>query len=209
MNASSRAWLHRQRQDPHVRAAHTDGYRSRSAYKLLELSRRYHLIGPGTLVVDLGAAPGGWSQAARNLTGSTGRIIACDLLPMPPLAHIQFVQGDFLEPAIVARIFGLLSGHKADIVLSDMSANQSGIRTRDQAAALTLAEAALQFARRVLRPGGNLVVKLFQGEGFESWIREARSTFRRTRISRAAASRKHSREQYFVAQEFFRHDPAA
>ncbi|MBF0623987.1 MAG: RlmE family RNA methyltransferase [Magnetococcales bacterium] len=203
-SASSQEWLRERRRDPYVQAAARDGYRSRAAYKLLEIqaSMRPPLIGPGMGVVDLGAAPGGWTQVVAPLVGKAGRVVAVDLLPMAPVAAtVTVMQGDFLDQDTLERIVTLLDGG-ADLVLSDLAPNMSGIAVADQARGELLAENACQFAARVLRPGGSLVVKLFQGPGFHTLVREAKTGFGRTKVVKPKASRGRSPEQYLVCQAF-------
>ena len=199
--ADSRAWRKRQRDDPYVARAQREGYRSRACYKLLELHRRDHLFRPGMTVVDLGAAVGSWSQVARRLVGRHGRVIASDLLPMEPIAGVEFVQGDFTDPDVCERIIESLGATPADLVISDMAPNMSGVRALDQPRSLYLVELALEFAQRVLSPGGEFVAKVFQGEGFEQLLGECRTAFARVQLRKPAASRPDSREQYVVARQ--------
>jgi len=195
---SSNRWLSRQASDPYVKQARTRGYRARAAFKLIELDERDRFFRAGQKVVDLGAAPGSWAQVAVQRVGSQGRVVALDILPMDPLANVEFIQGDFREPEPLERLEGLV-GEQVDLVLSDMAPNISGIAAADQARSMDLAELALEFARQWLEPDGVFVVKLFQGEGFDGFVREARSTFSRVRLRKPAASRKQSREIYLIA----------
>lgn len=199
---SSRDWLDRHFRDEYVKRAQAEGYRSRAAYKLLELQQRERILKPGQTVVDLGAAPGGWSQIARQLVGTGGRVLALDILPMDPIAGVEFIQGDFREQAPLERLRELLKGDRVDLVLSDMAPNVSGISVVDQPKAIYLCEIALDLAKEVLRPGGSFVVKVFQGEGFDSFLREMRNSFSRVVIRKPDASRPKSREVYLVAGNF-------
>lgn len=195
---SSNRWLSRQASDPYVKQARSRGYRSRAAFKLIELDERDRFFRSGQKVVDLGAAPGSWAQVAIERVGPNGRVVALDILPMAPLDGVEFVQGDFREPGPLEQLEALV-GEKVDLVLSDMAPNISGIAASDQARSMDLAELALEFARAWLKPGGGFVVKLFQGEGFDAFVREARQTFKHVRLRKPAASRKQSREIYLVA----------
>ncbi|MBS3745431.1 MAG: RlmE family RNA methyltransferase [Wenzhouxiangellaceae bacterium] len=195
---SSNRWLSRQASDPYVKQARSRGYRSRAAFKLIELDERDRFFRSGQKVVDLGAAPGSWAQVAMERVGPNGRVVALDILPMAPLDGVEFVQGDFREPGPLEQLEALV-GEKFDLVLSDMAPNISGIAASDQARSMDLAELALEFARDWLKPGGGFVVKLFQGEGFDAFVREARQTFKHVRLRKPAASRKQSREIYLVA----------
>ncbi|MFO7763901.1 MAG: RlmE family RNA methyltransferase [Wenzhouxiangellaceae bacterium] len=195
---SSNRWLSRQAADPYVKQARSRGYRARAAFKLLELDERDRFLRSGQKVVDLGSAPGSWAQVAVERVGPNGRVVALDILPMDPLDGVEFVQGDFREPGPLEQLEALV-GEKVDLVLSDMAPNISGIAASDQARSMDLAELALEFARDWLNPGGVFVVKLFQGEGFDAFVREARETFKHVRLRKPAASRKQSREIYLVA----------
>lgn len=207
-SSSSQRWLRRQAQDPFTRRARTEGWRSRAVFKLEEIDRRDQLFRPGQTVVDLGAAPGGWSQyAARRLDGR-GRVFALDLLPMDALAGVEVLQGDFTGDEVLATLLAALDGRRVDVVLSDMAPNLSGTRAVDQPRAMVLAELALEFARQVLRPGGDFVVKLFHGEGFDAFVRDCRRSFGQVRARKPEASRGDSRESYLVARGF-REDTAA
>ena len=198
---SSRRWLAEHFDDPYVKQAQQQGLRSRAAFKLLELQEKYHLIRPGMTVIDLGAAPGSWCQVARPLVGPEGRVIALDILAMEPLDGVEFIHGDFTEDAPLQRLEDLLGGTGADLVLSDMAPNISGMATVDQAKAMYLAELALEFARAQLKPGGDLVVKLFQGSDFDSYVREVRSLFARVQVIKPRASRPRSKEVYLLARD--------
>jgi 23S rRNA (uridine2552-2'-O)-methyltransferase len=198
---SSRRWLTEHFDDPYVKQAQQQGLRSRAAFKLLELQEKYHLIRPGMTVIDLGAAPGGWSQVARPLVGPDGRIIALDILAMDPLDGVEFLHGDFTEDEPLQRLESILGETGVDLVLSDMAPNISGMATVDQAKAMYLAELALEFSRSQLKPGGDLVVKLFQGSDFDSYVREVRSLFARVQVIKPRASRPRSREVYLLARD--------
>ncbi len=199
---SSRQWLDRHFRDEYVKRAQVEGYRSRAVYKLLEMQDKQKLIKPGQTVVDLGAAPGGWSQIAKRIVGPVGRVLALDILPMEPLAGVQFIQGDFREQEPLDRLRELLAGDQVDLVISDLAPNVSGMAAVDQPKAIYLCEIALDFAREMLRPGGSFVVKVFQGEGFDAYIREIRSSFSRVTTRKPKASRPKSREVYVVAGNY-------
>ncbi|OQX03230.1 MAG: 23S rRNA (uridine(2552)-2'-O)-methyltransferase [Thiothrix lacustris] len=199
---SSQKWLSEHFSDEYVKKAQTDGYRSRAVYKLQEIQERDRILQQGMKVVDLGAAPGGWSQYATKLIGSKGRIVASDILPLDPLPFVEFVLGDFREEAVLAEILNLLGGEKADLVISDMAPNMSGVDAVDQPRAVYLCELALDMAQQVLKPGGAFLVKLFQGAGSEAYIRDVRSSFNTVKIRKPAASRPRSREVYVLAQGF-------
>jgi 23S rRNA (uridine2552-2'-O)-methyltransferase len=195
---SSNRWLSRQASDPYVKQARSRGYRARAAFKLIELDERDRFLRAGQKVVDLGAAPGSWAQVAAERAGPQGRVVALDILPMDALDGVEFIQGDFREAEVLAQLEALV-GEKVDLVLSDMAPNISGIAASDQARSMDLAELALEFACEWLEPGGVFVVKLFQGEGFDEFVRTARARFDRVRVRKPAASRKQSREVYLVA----------
>lgn len=199
--SSSKAWLREHHDDEYVLRARKEGYRSRACYKLLELQEKDRLILPGMTVVDLGSAPGGWSQVAANLVGHKGRVIASDILPMDSVAGVTFIEGDFTEDAVYDAICSEIGGNGADVVVSDMAPNMSGMTAVDQPRAMYLAELALQLAAAMLRPGGSFAAKVFQGEGFEAVLREARSTFGRVQTRKPAASRPRSREVYLVCRD--------
>ena len=199
---SSHRWLREHFNDPYVKQSQKDGYRSRASYKLLELQEKDRLIRPGMTVIDLGAAPGGWSQVAAGLVGARGRVLASDILPMDALADVQFVQGDFTEQAVLERLLALLEGAGADLVISDMAPNMSGVTAVDQPKSMYLVELALDLARQVLKPGGAFVAKVFQGEGFDPLFRDLRAAFARVVTRKPGASRPRSREVYLVASGF-------
>lgn len=207
--SSSKAWLREHRADPYVQRALREGYRSRACYKLLELQQRHQLLRPGMTVVDLGSAPGGWSQVAAELVGARGRVVASDLLPMEALPGVTFVQGDFDDEAVLAAIFHELGETGADLVLSDMAPNMSGMAAVDQPRAILLAELALDLAQRMLQPGGAFVCKVFHGEGFEALLAAARGSFRQVQTRKPAASRPRSREAYLVARGAIENGAAA
>jgi 23S rRNA (uridine2552-2'-O)-methyltransferase len=199
---SSSRWLQEHVNDPYVKRAQKDGYRARSSYKLIELNEKDRLIRPGMLVMDLGSAPGGWSQVAAALVGDKGHVLATDILPMDPLKNVDFIQGDFREEAVLNQILEHLHGQQPDLVLSDMLPNISGISSADQAGAIYLLELALDMVRRVLKPGGTFVAKLFQGAGSDAYLKELRGAFAKVQIRKPAASRSRSREVYVVARGF-------
>lgn len=198
--ASSRRWLDRHVHDPYVQRAQREGYRSRAAYKLLELQERDQLIQRGMRIVDLGAAPGGWSQVAAELAGRNGRVVAMDLLPMEPIPGVDLLLGDFRANEDLARLETLLGGDAVDLVLSDMAPNVSGMKAVDQPRMMYLVELAAELAGRVLKPGGGLAVKAFQGEGFDAVVRTLRSGYDRVVTRKPAASRSDSKEVYLVAK---------
>ena len=200
--SSSSRWKQRQARDPFVRQARAGGWRSRAAFKLIELDQRDRLLRHGALVVDLGAAPGGWSQVAAERLRDGGRVIAVDLLEMEAIAGVDYIQGDFTDEETIGRIEAALGGSRADLVLSDMSPNISGNRSIDQPRSMYLAEAVLDASGRILKPGGTLVMKVFQGEGFEALMRQARERFASVRIRKPTASRSESREMYLVAGNY-------
>ena len=199
---SSSRWLQEHVNDPYVKQAQKDGYRSRSSYKLLELNEKDRLIRPGMLIVDLGAAPGGWSQVASALIGAKGKVLATDILPMEPIKHVDFIQGDFREASVLNDILAQLDGHLADLVISDIAPNISGVSSADQAASIYLLELALDLVRRVLKPQGVFVAKRFQGAGSDAYLKELRTAFEKVTIRKPAASRPRSREVYLVARGF-------
>jgi len=201
-NSSSARWKARQARDPFVKRAQAEGWRSRAVFKLAELQGRERLFKPGSVVVDLGAAPGAWSQFAAGVVGDQGLVLAVDLLPMANLAGVEILQGDFREGTTMNALLSRLAGRPVDLVLSDMAPNMTGTRAVDQPRTMHLAELASDFARQVLRPGGCLVVKLFQGEGFQEYVESTRSQFASVRMRKPAASRSGNRETYLVARNF-------
>lgn len=198
----SRTWHRQHSNDPFVRQAREQGWRSRAVYKLQEIDQRDRLFKPGMTIVDLGAAPGGWSQYAAARIGSRGRIIALDILLMEPLERVEFLQTDFSEDAGLRLLMERLDGARADLVMSDMAPNITGMTAIDQPRSLALAELGLQLASEVLKPGGDLVVKLFQGAGFDEYVRAARACFATAQVRKPAASRAHSSETYLVAKNY-------
>lgn len=186
--------------DPYVRKAQAEGMRSRAAYKLQQLAERDNLLKPGMVVVDLGSAPGGWSQVAGRVVGPEGRVVGVDLLEMLPVPGVRFVQGDFGDDAVLAGVEKLLDGRPVDLVLSDMAPNMSGVASVDQARSIGLAELALDFAANHLKPQGNFLVKVFQGSGFEALVADIRRRFVQVMIRKPEASRSRSNEVYLVAK---------
>jgi 23S rRNA (uridine2552-2'-O)-methyltransferase len=197
---SSQRWLKEHFSDPYVKKAQAEGLRSRAAYKLEELVERDKFLKPGMVVVDLGAAPGGWSQWVRQAMGDRGRVIALDILEMPGLAGVEFLHGDFREDGVLSALETLLNGQAVDLVLSDMAPNMSGVDAVDLPRAMHLAELAMEFADRHLRPEGSFVIKLFQGVGFDDYVRDLRKRYTRVVIRKPSASRKRSPEVYALAQ---------
>lgn len=197
---SSQRWLQRHVKDPYVRKARESGYRSRAAFKLLEINTRDRLFIPGASVVDLGAAPGGWSQVAAGKVGAGGRVIAVDLLEIAPISGVTVLRGDFRLAEVQAQIVAALAGAKADVVLSDLSPNLSGIASADQARAAELVRTALDFCRAQLKPGGAFLVKVFQGEEFARLHKEMKNLFAEVRTLKPPASRGESRETYLLAR---------
>ena len=196
---TSLGWLKRHVNDPYVKQAQKDGYRSRASYKLLEVQEKYKLIRPGMSVVDLGAAPGGWSQVTSRLIGGQGRLIASDILEMDSIPDVTFIQGDFTEDEVLARILEAVGNSQVDLVISDMAPNMSGTPEVDMPKAMFLCELALDLAERILKPGGNFVIKIFQGEGFDVYLKDARKKFDKIQMIKPDSSRGSSREQYMLA----------
>lgn len=199
---SSARWLREHFDDIYVQRAQQEGYRARAAYKLLEINQKERLLKPGQCVVDLGAAPGSWSQIAADVTGSKGRVIALDILPMAPLPDVGIITGDFREEAVLQQLLEMLAGQPVDVVMSDMAPNISGMASVDIPRAMYLVELALDLCNKVLKPGGDFVTKLFQGEGSDEFIKLLRQQFARVVIRKPAASRPRSREVYVVARNF-------
>ncbi len=199
---SSAGWLNEHFADPYVKQSQMDGYRSRASYKLIELNEKDRLLKPGSVVVDLGAAPGGWSQVAAQAVGDQGLVIASDILPMDAIAGVDFIQGDFTENDVFESIMASIDGRPVDLVISDMAPNMSGVAAIDQPGAMYLVELALDMARQVLSPGGHLVTKVFHGEGFDEFLKDTRQSFRQVMTRKPAASRARSRETYLVAKGF-------
>lgn len=199
---SSSRWLQEHFNDPYVKESQKDGYRSRASYKLLELDEKDKLFQPGMKVIDLGAAPGGWSQVAAQRVGPKGFVLASDILPMDALADVTFLQGDFTEAGVFEQLLELLGEQKADLVISDMAPNMSGISDVDQPRAMHLVELALDMAINTLKPSGSFVCKVFQGEGSDDWFKLCRQHFSKVAIRKPDASRARSREVYLVARGF-------
>ncbi|MNH66024.1 Ribosomal RNA large subunit methyltransferase E [compost metagenome] len=196
---TSLGWLKRHVNDPYVKQAQKDGYRSRASYKLLEIQEKYKLIRPGMSVVDLGAAPGGWSQVTSRLIGGQGRLIASDILEMDSIPDVTFIQGDFTQDEVLAQILEAVGNSQVDLVISDMAPNMSGTPEVDMPKAMFLCELALDLAERILKPGGNFVIKIFQGEGFDVYLKDARKKFDKIQMIKPDSSRGSSREQYMLA----------
>ena len=199
---SSKRWLQEHFSDPHVKQSKARGYRSRASLKLLEIHEKEQLIRPGMTIVDLGAAPGGWSQVAAELTGEGGRVIAVDLLPMEPIAGVEAVTGDFGENAVFGEVLDRLKGGKADLVISDMAPSMSGMKGIDQPRAIHLAELALDLATRILKSRGRFLVKVFQGAGFEDFRTSLRAAFDTVKTRKPDSSRARSNEIYLLASGF-------
>jgi 23S rRNA (uridine2552-2'-O)-methyltransferase len=199
---SSARWLAEHASDEFVKRAQREGWRSRAVFKLAEIQQAERLLRPGMRCVDLGAAPGGWSQYAARIIGGASRIVATDVLPMDALPGVDFVQGDFRDEGVIELVLRAIGASKVDLVLSDMAPNMSGIDAVDQPRSMHLAELALEFADRVLAPGGDVLVKLFQGAGFDELIRDARGRFGRVATKKPKASRTRSPEIYLLARQF-------
>ena len=199
---SSGRWLQEHFTDPFVQRARTEGWRSRAVFKLEEIDRREKLLKPGQLCLDLGAAPGAWSQYARRRVGRTGRVVATDMLPMDALEGVEFVQGDLREDEVVNRLLALLPPRQVDIVLSDMAPNLSGLDVIDQPRSAYLAELALDMSERVLKRGGSALIKVFQGAGFQELVSGARGRFAKVKLAKPTASRARSPEMYLLAKDF-------
>jgi 23S rRNA (uridine2552-2'-O)-methyltransferase len=199
---SSAEWLQRHVNDPYVKQAQKDGYRSRSAYKLIQLNDKDRFLHPNTLVVDLGSAPGGWCQVAGRVVGKKGRVVATDILPMDALPNVEFIQGDFTDEAVLAQVLEVLGGTKPDVILSDLAPNISGIDSADQAGSMYLVELALDMVRQTLKAGGTFVTKVFQGSGTDEYLKQVRKSFGKVSVRKPEASRSQSREVYYVAREF-------
>jgi 23S rRNA (uridine2552-2'-O)-methyltransferase len=196
---SSQRWLKQHFSDPYVKRAQREGLRSRSAYKLLEIQEKTKLIKPGMTIVDLGAAPGGWSQLTSGIVGPKGKVYALDILPMESLPNVEFLQGDFREESVMQQFLQCVQSNPIDMVISDIAPNFSGIPSVDQPRSIYLAELALDFAKQVLKPKGCFIVKTFQGEGFETFLKELKGLFAKVNIRKPSASRGSSPEVYLVA----------
>jgi 23S rRNA (uridine2552-2'-O)-methyltransferase len=199
---SSGRWLKEHFADPYVQRAQSEGWRSRAVFKLEEIDRRERLLKPGAVCLDLGAAPGAWSQYARRRVGAKGRVVASDILPMPGLTGVEFVQGDFREEEVLGQLLKLLPERSVDVVLSDMAPNLSGVDVIDQPRAMYLAELALEMAQRVLKVQGHALIKVFQGAGFQELLAAARVHFTRVKMVKPEASRSRSPEIYLLAMQF-------
>jgi 23S rRNA (uridine2552-2'-O)-methyltransferase len=199
---SSGRWLQEHLSDPYVQRARSEGWRSRAIFKLEEIDRKEKLLKPGQVCLDLGAAPGAWSQYARRQVGRPGRVIATDMLEMPPVAGVEFVRGDFREPEVFEAVLSLCKERAVDVLLSDMAPNLSGVDVIDQPRSMHLAELALEFAGRVLKPQGCALIKVFQGAGFEELVRGARLQFAKVKLLKPQASRSRSPELYLLAKAF-------
>jgi len=204
---SSKTWLKEHFDDEYVRRSQQDGYRSRAIYKLIEIDQKDHLVKPGMTIIDLGAAPGGWSEYCVKKLGKKGRMIALDILPMEPIDNVTIIQGDFREDAVFEELMNVMNdgrteNDQADLVISDMAPNISGMGSVDMPRAYYLCELALDLARQVLKPGGGLLVKLFQGEGFEAYNKALKSSFSKVVMRKPKASRARSREIYALATGF-------
>ncbi|EKT4457344.1 23S rRNA (uridine(2552)-2'-O)-methyltransferase RlmE [Pseudomonas putida] len=199
---SSANWLREHFNDPFVKQAQKDGYRSRASYKLLEIQEKDRLIRPGMSVIDLGAAPGGWSQVTSRLIGGQGRLIASDILEMDAIADVTFIQGDFTQDEVLQRILEAVGDSHVDLVISDMAPNMSGTPAVDIPRAMFLCELALDLATRVLKPGGDFLIKIFQGEGFDVYLKDVRSKFDKVQMRKPSSSRDRSREQYLLGRGF-------
>ncbi|MFY9260253.1 MAG: 23S rRNA (uridine(2552)-2'-O)-methyltransferase RlmE [Gallionella sp.] len=195
---TSKQWMREHINDPFVQLAQKEGYRSRAAYKLLEINEKDQLLKSGMIVVDLGATPGGWSQVAARIVGRSGKVIALDLLPLDPMAGVEFILGDFRDDAVLAQLENLLQGKQAGLVISDMAPNISGVPLADQARAMYLAELAMEFAVQQLEPNGSFLVKVFQGVGFEDYLKLMRSRFAKVVTRKPKASRDRSCELYLL-----------
>jgi 23S rRNA (uridine2552-2'-O)-methyltransferase len=199
---SSKRWLKEHFEDKYVNKAKREGLRSRAAYKLQEINNRDRLLKPGMTLIDLGAAPGGWSQFAANIVGQKGKVVALDILPMDTIEDVDFLQGDFNEPIVVGRLLKLVGDRPVSLVLSDMAPNITGISSVDQARIMNLAELALALAKNVLSPGGDLMIKLFQGSGVDEFKKELKCSFNKILIRKPTASRSRSREIYLLARGY-------
>lgn len=199
---TSADWLKEHVDDVYVQKAQQDGYRTRASYKLIELDEKDKLLKPGMTVIDLGAAPGGWSQVVTRRLNGSGVIIASDILPMDPIEDVNFIQGDFTEESVFDELMAVVDGRPVDLVISDMAPNMSGVASIDQPGSMYLVELALDMARQVLKPNGQFVAKVFQGEGFDEYIKELRSSFSKVMIRKPKASRARSKEVYVVGKGF-------
>ncbi|AGI26087.1 23S rRNA methyltransferase J [Pseudomonas sp. ATCC 13867] len=199
---TSHRWLKEHFDDPYVKMAQRDGYRSRASYKLLEIQEKDRILRPGMTVVDLGAAPGGWSQVTSRVIGDKGTLIASDILPMDSIPDVTFIQGDFTEDEVFAQLLAAIGENPVDLVISDMAPNMSGLPAVDMPRAMFLCELALDLCTRVLRPGGDFLIKIFQGEGFDAYHKLVRENFEKVQMRKPLSSRDRSREQYLLARGF-------
>jgi 23S rRNA (uridine2552-2'-O)-methyltransferase len=198
--SKNRTWIKQHVKDPYVKQSQRDGYRSRASYKLLEIIEKGRYIKPGMVVVDLGSAPGGWSQVAAKLVGHKGCVVAVDVLPMDPVAGVSFIQGDFTEEEILNRLLDEIGNRPVDLVISDMAPNLTGMKAVDQPAMIYLAELAVDLVQQVMTEDGIFIAKLFQGEGFDEFVRNTRTVFNVVSLKKPDASRSKSREVYLVAK---------
>jgi len=199
---SSKKWLQERARDKYVKKSKQAGFRSRASFKLLEIQEKDRFIKPGMIVVDLGSAPGGWSQAAKILVGDKGSVLATDILPMAPISGVKFIQGDFTEDAVFEDLIEKVGGDSVDLVISDMAPNITGIRAIDQPGSMHLAELALDFARSILREGAYFLVKVFEGEGIGEFKQILASEFEKVKVRKPKASRSRSREFYLLAEKY-------
>ncbi len=199
---SSSEWLQEHFKDQYVQLSQKEGYRSRAAYKLLQIQEKDKLIKPGMNVVDLGSAPGGWSQVARQFVGTKGKVIALDILPMDQLAHVDFIQGDFQEDSVLEELLNVVNNKPVDLVISDMAPNVTGLKAVDQPKSMYLLELAVDLADQVLKPNGSLLMKVFQGEGFQELMAELRQRYQKVITRKPDASRARSSEVYLLAKGF-------
>ena len=199
---SSKKWLEERARDKYVRKSKQAGFRSRASFKLLEIQEKDQFIQPGMTVVDLGSAPGGWSQAAKILVGDKGSVLATDILPMAPISGVKFIQGDFTKDAVFEDLIERVGGESVDLVISDMAPNITGIRAIDQPGSMHLAELALDFARSILREGAYFLVKVFEGEGIGEFKQVLASEFEKVKVRKPKASRSRSREFYLLAEKY-------
>ena len=199
---SSKKWLEERARDKYVKKSKQAGFRSRASFKLLEIQEKDRFIQPGMIVVDLGSAPGGWSQAAKILVGDKGSVLATDILPMAPISGVKFIQGDFTEDAVFEDLIERVGGESVDLVISDMAPNITGIRAIDQPGSMHLAELALDFARSILREGAYFLVKVFEGEGIGEFKQVLASEFEKVKVRKPKASRSRSREFYLLAEKY-------
>jgi 23S rRNA (uridine2552-2'-O)-methyltransferase len=199
---SSKKWLEERARDKYVKKSKQVGFRSRASFKLLEIQEKDRFIKPGMVVVDLGCAPGGWSQAAKSLVGDKGSVLATDILPMAPISGVKFIQGDFTDDAVFEGLIEKVQGESVDLVISDMAPNITGIRAIDQPGSMHLAELALDFARSILREGAYFLVKVFEGEGIGEFKQILSNEFEKVKVRKPQASRSRSREVYLLAEKY-------